>query len=105
MKEVIEQILKTEESARNRVEAAEAEAEDIVAKAKKEASVFIEEMTEKAADYAKRKKDEYEHQFLTEKDDILRQTKEQAVALRKKKEKNIDPIANSIFSQITSIQE
>lgn len=105
MKEVIEQILKTEESARNRVEEAEAEAEDIVAKAKKEASIFTEEMMEKAADYAKRKKDEYEHQFLTEKDDILRKTKEQAAALRRKKEKNIDPIANSIFSQITSMQE
>ena len=105
MKEVIEQILKTEELARNRVEEAEAEAEDIVAKAKKEASIFIKEMTEKAADYAKRKKDEYEHQFLTEKDDVLRQTKEQAAALRRKKEKNIDPVANSIFSQIMSIQE
>jgi len=105
MKDVIERILKEEEAARKRVDEAETRAEDIIAGAKKEASAFTEEMTEKAADYAGRKKDEYEHQFLVEKEKLLQQAGEEAAASRKDKEKSMDSISKSVFLRITTIPE
>jgi F0F1-type ATP synthase membrane subunit b/b' len=105
MKDVIERILKEEDAARKRIEEAEVQAEEMVAKAGKEASLFTDDMIAKAADYARRKKDEYEHQFLGEKDRILQRIKQEAASLRKNKEKNIEPIAKRVFSQIITIQE
>lgn len=104
MREIIDQILQEEQSARSRVEQAQNQAQEIVLKAKEEAKSLIQDEVNKAKDLAKSKKEEAEKTFLAQKDKILKETIDGIALSRGKKEKDIPKISGDIFSRIITIR-
>jgi len=104
MREIIEQILQEEQSARSRAEQAQNQARDIVLKAKEEAKSLIQDAVNKAKDLALSKKEEAEKTFLAQKEKTLKETRDGIALSREKKEKDIPKIAGDIFSKIITIR-
>ncbi len=100
MREIVDRILREEESARSRVERAQNQSQGIVLKAKEEAIFLIQDAVNKAEDLAKNKKEETEKSFLAEKDRILGEAKDGAALSRSRREKDIAKKAGDIFSKI-----
>ncbi len=105
MKEVVERILREEEAARAKIEKAREEAEDIILRAKKGSRELIEERIRSAKDSAEKGREESERAFLSEKEKVLRETRDKSAALRKAREKDIPEIARRIFSRIMHIED
>ncbi|MGE5197369.1 MAG: hypothetical protein ACM3IL_02570 [Deltaproteobacteria bacterium] len=105
MKEAVEKVLREEELARRKVEQARAEAESIIAGARKNATDILEETAAATKDLAEKKTDESLKQFLSEKEEILSATKEQNAALRKAREKDVTDISRALFMQIINIED
>lgn len=103
MKEIITGILKEEKAAQARLDSARKEAEDIVVEAKKQARVLIEETGREVSAEADRKRTEMRQAWLTEKENILKAAREEAVGLRRRKEKAIPKTASQVFRQIIEI--
>ncbi len=103
MKEVVDKILKEEEQARKRIEKARLEGQDIVLKAQKDSQNIIEEaLTQVNALVEKRKKESWE-EFVSRKEKVLRDIREQLSAQRQAKNKDIPGIAQKIFSRVIEI--
>jgi len=105
MKETVDRILKEEESARARIENAQSQADSIILKAREEAKSLTEEIINKALSQADRKREEQEKHFLSEKERVLKEAREDAALLRKKREGDISRIAEGIFLDITTIKD
>jgi vacuolar-type H+-ATPase subunit H len=104
MKAVIDKILKEEEQARKNIDSARAKATEMIDEANKEAKKRSEDVLLGAANLAKQKKEQAEKEFLAEKNKLIQRTKEEAVALRQQKEKNVSEITEKVFSEIISIK-
>jgi vacuolar-type H+-ATPase subunit H len=105
MKETVDRILKEEESARTRIENAQFEADSIILKAREESKSLTEDMIYKASSRADLKKEEEERRFLSEKERILKEAREDAAIMRKEKEGDIPRIAEEIFLDITNTKD
>lgn len=102
MKQVIDRILKEEESARAKLDNAKIKAEDTILDAKKRAQVLMEEAVVSTSSFAKTKKEEFGKQFLSEREKTIKKAKEEISAVRTAKEKDIQKFADKIFSKVIS---
>jgi vacuolar-type H+-ATPase subunit H len=105
MKEIIEEILKDEETARRQVERARQEAENIILAAEKEAKSYLKQATLETTELVRQKKDKAKAEFFKEREINLRKTKEDAAMLHMQKEKDIATIARSIFLRLIDIKD
>jgi len=103
MREIVDQILQEEQSARSRIERAQSQAQDIVLKAEEEAKSLIQDAVNKAKDLAESKKEEAEKTLLAQKEKTLKEARDGIALSRDKKEKDIPEIAGDIFSKIMTI--
>jgi vacuolar-type H+-ATPase subunit H len=104
MREIVDRILQEEQSARSKVELAQAQSQDIVLKAKEEASSLIKDAVNKAKELSQNNEERSEQSFLAEKDRILKEAKDGAALSRSRREKDVAKIAADIFSKIITIK-
>jgi len=102
MKEIVNEILKEEETARKVIEKTKFEAEEIVTDAKNEVKAYLEKAEAELKRFLTQKQETAEKQFLLEKGKILKETEEESIRLRKSWEKDIPAIAKNLFSQVIS---
>jgi vacuolar-type H+-ATPase subunit H len=105
MKEVVRKILRQEEEARLGIESARAEAESIIAKAKKDSEALIEETITQVKDLIQKKTKESTQEFLAEKENVLAASRDEAVTLRKAREKDTPDISRTVFLEIINIED
>lgn len=103
MKDIVEKILKEEETASKLVEKSRLEAENIIFKAKKEAMDLINDITLKAKEEAQKKKIDTDRECISKKAKVLQEIKMDLSSLREKRERNIPELARKIFYQIIKI--
>jgi vacuolar-type H+-ATPase subunit H len=104
MREIVDRILQEEQSARSRVERAQAQSQDIVLKAKEEANSLIKDAVNKAKELSRYNEEKAEKNFLAEKDRVLKEAKDGAALSRSRRDKDIAKIAAGIFSEIITIK-
>ncbi len=102
MKEIINEILKEEESARKVIEKTKIEAERIITEAENQARAYLEKAQAELKHFLSQKEETAEKQFLAEKEKLLKETEEENIRLRKSWEKDIPAIARKLFSQLIS---
>jgi len=103
MKDAIEKILKEEERAGKILQDAKEEAERIVRDAKKEKENIINRTAVEAEDFSHKEKQEPEKRFMSEKENALKETRKETLAIRERKNKGISEISKKAFSQIITI--
>lgn len=104
MREIVEEILKEEEQARQRVEKARKDAENIILAARKDTNDFLDKAALELAELVRQRKEEAEKNFLREKEIALARTREESVTLRKEKEKTLTAISHRVFSRLIDIK-
>jgi vacuolar-type H+-ATPase subunit H len=105
MKEIVNEILREEDTARKIIEKAKTEAEGIITNAKNEAKQYLETAHCDLKVFLIQKQENTEKEFLAEKEKIIKKTEEENINLRKSREKDIPAIAKEIFSQVIRQQE
>ncbi len=105
MKEIINEILKEEEKARQLIEQARNEAQTIINEAKNEAKNMLETSRFELKNSIMQRQDKSEKEFVLEKKRILKVTQEESEGLHASKEKDIPSIAKAIFTRLVSIKE
>jgi vacuolar-type H+-ATPase subunit H len=104
MKEIVEKILQEEEDARKAVDKATADAQNLILKAKKQASEIIDKMSAELKELVARKQKEAKDLYLAQRQQVLDQTKQESINLRKAKEKEISAISKEIFLKVINIK-
>lgn|GEM_PF-1746358 len=102
MKEIVNEILKEEESARRVIEKTKIEAGGIITDAENQAKAYLEKAQAELKHFLSQKEETAEKQFLAEKEKLLKETEEENTRLRKSWEKDIPAIARNLFSQLIS---
>jgi vacuolar-type H+-ATPase subunit H len=102
MKEVIDNILKEEEKAKNNIDAAIKQAEKIKLEAEQKARDIISTNEKAVKEEIVKKREENEKAFLKRKEVSLKQIKEKQEEWLHNIEKEIPIIANRLFKEIVS---
>ena len=105
MKDIVEKILREEKRAGKILQDAKEEADRIVKDAKKEKETIINQAITEADDFSCKQKEELEKKFLSEKEKALKETKNETLAIRDRKEKDVSEISRKVFSQIITIKD
>jgi F0F1-type ATP synthase membrane subunit b/b' len=105
MKEIVDQVLKEEELARQNIQKAREQAEQIVDQARKSVQAILDEKVEATEDSCDKKNVQAEKDFIAERDRTLQQAREQSLRWRLEEEKAVDEIARKVFSCITRIEK
>ena len=105
MKNIIEMVLKEEDAARTRIEQARQDAEVAIARADKEAQDIVSRTAAELKEAVRVKREETQAEFLSEKETDLKAASEEYAGLRKKRERDIIPVARKTFLQIIHIGE
>jgi vacuolar-type H+-ATPase subunit H len=103
MKEIIEKILKEEETAKKRIEESYRQAEQLIAQAKKESETVLNAARRDVQELVRNRHQEAEESFLKEKKAILAKAREDAVSLRMKQEQDVSRYAQDIFTRILGL--
>ena len=104
MKEIINQILKEEETARGIIEKAREDAQNLIQKTQKDSKNLLDKTLVDIKNMASQKQKEAENKFFTEREKTLMETKSSSVIMREAKEKDINPIAREFFLKIIDIK-
>ena len=105
MKDAIEKILKEEERAGKILQDAKEEAERIARDAKKEKENIIDRTAIEADDSSHKEKEKSEKRFMSEKENVLKAVKEETLAIKERKDKDISEVSKKIFSRIITIED
>lgn len=105
MKDIVARILKEEAEASKMVQDAKEQAERIIIDARREKEDIISKIVLETNSFANAQKQETEKRFISEKDKILKETKEDTLSIREKKDKDIPDISRRVFSKIISIKD
>lgn len=105
MKQVLEEILKAEELACKRVQQARLESERMIADARSEAQALAEDTQRELKETVRVQKQAAEKSFRAQKQEIIKQAHDQAASLRESRQKDIEPVAQKVFSAIINIEE
>jgi vacuolar-type H+-ATPase subunit H len=103
MKEIIEQILKEEELAGQKIGGAKDQAQALVDKAKAQAQVFFDESLAKAKEEILNKKEKFQNDSLIERGKILESARAENVSIREHKESHIAIAAARTFLKVIKI--
>jgi vacuolar-type H+-ATPase subunit H len=103
MKEVVKDILKEEETARNKISKATQEAARIISDAKAEAENIVRQAGADAKESIKRKQEETEKTLFSEKETVIFRTRQETVAGIEKKKNDISRLAGETFRDIISL--
>ncbi len=104
MKETVDKILKQEDQARQRIEQARQESQDLIRKAQKEAASLIEDSFSNSHNLAQARKEEADRGFILEKEKELKTALDNISAKRLEKEKDITQLSQKVFQRITQIK-
>ena len=104
MKEIVEQILKEEEMAREIIEKTKKDAQSLILKAQKDSKDLLAQTAEDIKNTASKKQKEAESKFLAEREKILKETQSASTALRESREKDIPVISKEVFLRIVDIK-
>ena len=104
MKETVDKILKQEEEARQNIEKARQESQDLTRKAQKEADSLIEDALTSSQEVVKERKEEADKGFILEKEKELKATLNNISAERLVKEKDITLLSQKVFQRIIQIK-
>jgi vacuolar-type H+-ATPase subunit H len=104
MKETVDKILKQEEEARQNIEKARQESQDLTRKAQKEADSLIEDALTSSQEAVQARKEEAEKGFILEKEKELKATLDNISAKRLVKEKDIALLSQKVFQGIIQIK-
>jgi len=105
MKEVVDRILKVEEAARQKIERARQESQELARKAQKDAEALIEQAINDGQAAALARKDQVNQESIREKEIELKLTLDKISAKRIEKEKYIPEVSQRIFKRIIQIKE
>ncbi|MCX5692508.1 MAG: hypothetical protein NTX47_02305 [Candidatus Omnitrophica bacterium] len=105
MKDAIEKILKEEERAGKILQDAKEEAERIARDAKKEKENIIDRAAIEADDSSHKEKEKSEKRFMSEKENVLKAVREETLAIKERKDKDISEVSKKIFSRIITIED
>ncbi|MEK7868070.1 MAG: hypothetical protein AAB157_01700, partial [Candidatus Omnitrophota bacterium] len=72
---------------------------------KKEKETIIGQAISEADDFSYKQKEDSEKKFMSEKEKVLKEAKEETLAIRERKNKDISEISMRIFSQIITIKD
>jgi vacuolar-type H+-ATPase subunit H len=104
MKETVDRILKQEEEARQKIEGARKESQDLVRKAQQESAGLIEKSIAGSQEAAQARKEEADKGFILEKEKELKATLDDVSVKRLEKEKDITALSRKIFQEIIQIK-
>ncbi len=105
MKEVVENILKAEEAARQKIERARQESQEMARQAQKDAEALIEQAINDGQAAALARKDQVNQESIREKETELKLALDKISAKRIEKEKYIPEVSQRIFQRIIQIKE
>ena len=104
MKEIINQILKEEETARGIIEKAREDAQNLVQNAQKDSKNLLDKILVDIKNTSSQKQKEAENKFLAEREKALTEAKNSGIIMREAKGKDINPIAREVFLKIIDIK-
>jgi vacuolar-type H+-ATPase subunit H len=104
MKETVEKILKQEEDARQRIERARQESQDLIRKTQKESASLIDDALISSHNLAQARKEEADKGFNLEKEKELKATLDNISAKLLEKEKDIAQLSQKVFQRIIQIK-
>ena len=105
MKDVVEKIIKEEKRASKILQDAKEESVRILMDVKKEKETIIGQAISEADDFSHKQKEDSEKKFMSEKEKVIKEAKEETLAIRERKNKDISEISMRIFSQIITIED
>ncbi|MDD2703492.1 MAG: hypothetical protein PHC33_05755 [Candidatus Omnitrophica bacterium] len=103
MKEVVKDILKEEETARNKISKATQEAARIINDAREEAENLVRQAGVDAKESIKRKQEETEKTLFSEKEAVICRARQETVSGIEKKKSDISRLAGEMFRDIISL--
>ncbi|MFA5271730.1 MAG: hypothetical protein WC412_05260 [Candidatus Omnitrophota bacterium] len=104
MKEIVDQILKEEETGRAIIEKTKKDAQDLILKAKSDAKELLNKTVADIKNTASQRQKEAENKFLAERENVLKETQSVNSALRESREKDIAVISKEVFLKIIDIK-
>jgi vacuolar-type H+-ATPase subunit H len=104
MKETVDKILKQEDQARQKIEHARQESQELLRKAQKEADSLIDEALTSSQKVTQARKEEADKGFILEKEKELKSTLEDISTKRLAKEKDIARLSQKVFQRIIQIK-
>ncbi|MDD5347583.1 MAG: ATP synthase F0 subunit B [Candidatus Omnitrophica bacterium] len=105
MKEIVDKILREEEEARKRIEAARKQSQEALRAANDQAQFLVEKAVADAQAEAEARKQEAQRQFAAEKEKALKETQDGVASRRDEKARDIPALAHKFFLSITHIPE
>ncbi|HTY45874.1 MAG TPA: hypothetical protein VMD52_07795 [Patescibacteria group bacterium] len=105
MKEIVDKILQEEEETRKKIKAVEQENSQMLERVKKQAQDDTEAAIRQTRLSIQQTQEESEAAFLSEKETLLTEARQKTAALRQAREKDIDRIADEVFSRIIEIKD
>jgi F0F1-type ATP synthase membrane subunit b/b' len=105
MKEIVDRILREEEGARKRIEAARQEAQEALRQATAQSQTLIDKAVADAQAETEARKLQAQRQFGAEKETSLKETQESVAARRDEKARDIPALAHKFFLSLIHIQE
>lgn len=105
MKDIVEKILKEEEKASKIVQGAKEDADHMVREAKKEKEDIVNQAILQAEASAQKQKEEAEKSFISEKESVLKEARRATLAIREKKEKEIQETSRKVFSRVITVRD
>ena len=103
MREIVKDILKEEEEARDKISKATKEAEEIISNAQEQAEQLVQKTILETKAAIKKNLEETEKQLLLAKENVVRQTRQEAVSKIEKKKGDIPRLAREVFSGIIDL--
>ena len=100
MKEIVKDILKEEEEARSKIKKATVQAEEIINNAREEAENFARKVNLDAKEAIKKRQEETEKELFSMKENVIRETGQEAVTKIEHKKGDISRLAREVFQEI-----
>jgi vacuolar-type H+-ATPase subunit H len=100
MKEIVDKILKVEETARQKIERVRQESQDSIRQAQQQAELLVKTAISEAKAQVEARRDEANQGFASEKEKELKLAQDQISAKRLQKEPDIPSLSDKIFLRI-----